>query len=123
MSRSISKVDLRKVEMDKNLLGHAQRFIDLDTDLKKIDGDTKILMLPADGSTSSQAEELKLKLENQNHPLFEATFNQHEIEEIPNAKHLVRIPARETWKSRDVSLNFAQLSFLRPALKCIEHQT
>ena len=71
--------------MDENLIGRAQRFIDLDTDLKKIDEDIKILLMPADSSSSSQAEILKAKLEELNHPLFESTFNQHDIEEIPNA--------------------------------------
>ena len=120
MRKTISRVDSRKVEMNQNLIRCAQRFTDLDQDLRKLDEDTKILRLPTDGSTSSRVEELKTKLEQRNHPLFEVTFMQNEVKEIPNAKHLVKIPTRETWKSRDVCLNFAQLSFERPALKCIE---
>ncbi len=85
MSKSISQVDKRRVEEEDNWLGSAKRFMDLDTDLERLDDNTRIVNLPSEGSSSSQIEQLEVKLRQQVPDMFTLFPEPGNCVDIPSA--------------------------------------
>ena len=56
-------------------MGNAKRYVCLDSDLKRIDENTKIVKLPTQGSASYQVEELERRMMIKNPALFESRMN------------------------------------------------
>ena len=121
-SKSMTQVDKRRVEDDDNFLGTVKRFVCLDSDLKRIDENTKIIKLPSQASSSYQIEELEGKMRAKIPGMFESRMDQGNCVDIPGARYMVRQPTPEQWRSRDISLTFVQLAFKRPALKVVEFE-